>query len=87
MLKPEQLQADIYMLHLDPASDQDIEDITTLEDLAETNRIFKENGIPVNEDYGDDLNWMAERLGIIHDDTEVMSFDNPPPIGGNNNGQ
>jgi hypothetical protein len=70
MLKPEQLQADFYVLGWDDPTPYDVESVETLEGLAEMNRIQAENGQPQRLDYGDEMNLIAKKLGIPFDDSQ-----------------
>ena len=82
-VSPAQIEADLYILGWDDPSPYDLESVETLEELAALNRVLEENGLPTARDYGDELNPIAAKLGIIYDDSQGTMV---PLRGGNNNG-
>lgn len=78
-LKPEQLQSDLIILGWDNPTPYDIESVETLEALSAMNRVQADNGEPQCLDYGDEMNAIAEKLGIPFVDSQGHL-----PLGGSN---
>jgi hypothetical protein len=88
MVKPEQIESDLLVLSWAGVPDLPYirEMVVTLEDAAETERLFSAFGIATNQDYGE-MNWMAEILGIAHHNIEITNGTvSPAPLGGETNG-